>query len=301
MNNNRNVDFSIGISVYIMYFTVILFWSIFGVFIIQNFIFLETDTVVLWQLFTLSLILAFPLPVFFISWYVKQHSTDIITNWELVEREVSISEYKLMAKEYNAAYPQLMTNISPLRVVITVILGILTLSIPIQKHLIPYQALFFAPFTFGILLIFLGIALIFTLLPAAPSSLSSEFPYQSIKKYVNGAKFLYQVPGIYWIGIRLIVGKWAGYYTLRDPSLSARVEGIESIVVMICQLDTDGTISEVQFLNQSNHTNFPITDPIPNPSVETLKASVLEILNWYIELSDDKDILKEIIDELSSV
>jgi len=247
------------------------------------------------------LILAYPIPVFFISWYVKQYNTDIIPKWELVEREVSISDYTIMAKEYNAAYPQLMTNVSPLRIVISLALGILTLSIPVLKFHIPYQALFFVPFAFGILLIFLGITLLFTLLPAAPSSLSSEFPYQSIKKYVKGAKFLYQVPGIYWIGIRLIVGEWSGYYTLRNPSLSARIEGIESVVVIVCKLNSDGNISEVRFLNESHHTNFPFTDPILNPSIETLKSSVLEILNWYIELSDDKDFLKEIIDELSRI
>jgi hypothetical protein len=299
MTEQESVDLSPDLLVYLSFFTIITTWTFTGINMGMTSLIIVTPSFTSWLLFSSLLVLTYPIPIIGVSRYAKIYTKPLDLDWTYVTRDVSFDEYQELVNEYNSGYSHIMTILFPLRILISIILGVLAITLPyVLSQLTIIPLLFSAP-GFGVCLLVLGIGLVSAIFPAIPGNLSHEFPCQVTKKFRTGTRYLSQLPGIYWTGIRITLGEWAGYYTLRDPTLTARIEGIESIVAVNCEINTSGTITEVSFSNESDHEGFPMTDPIRNPSSEAIKESMKDIVLWYIDLSEDEELLQEVLDELS--
>ncbi|MHA1907287.1 MAG: hypothetical protein ACW98Y_08330 [Candidatus Thorarchaeota archaeon] len=298
MSEDESVNLSLELSTYALFFTIVLAWSFLGVFLTQSLLLVVSTNIENWIFFLSITVITYPVPIIGFSYYVKQRTPRVLPEWNFVERDVGIEEYRTMVNEYNSAYPLFMSKVNINRMLFVVLLGCLSIFLPSAMVQYSIDASLLSPLIYGFCLIILGVGLIASILPALPGSLSEHFPNQSYKEYKAGARFLSQLPGIYWIGVRLTVGEWSGYYTLKDPLLSARIEGIESTVSLICQLDGSGKIIEISFVNESSHKGCPLDEPIPHPSPAKVKESMKKVLLWYIELSGDEEILQDVLDEL---
>ena len=300
MSGKESVDLSLDLYIYASFFTVVLIWSFLGIFVTQSILLQVTADLMDWVVLITVIVVTYSIPISGISWYAKQRLVSVIPNWKFVERDVGIEEYRKMVKEYNAAYPLLMSKTHINRVIFVVILGSLSIILPILLRQISIDTALLSPAIFGFSLIILGVGLIATILPALPGNLSKEFPSQSFKEYRVGVSYLAQLPAIYWIGIRLEVGEWGGYYTLRNPTLSTRIDGIESVASMICEVDSRGTVIEVSIINESEHQGFPFNEVTPHPSPEELKDLIRQVLLWYIDVTGEKEILQDVLDDLKN-
>jgi hypothetical protein len=299
MPGEENVDLSPDLSVYVSFFTIIIAWTFLGVFVGQNILVLATPSLLTWLLFSSLIVVTFLIPISGVSWYVKQQSVSLHPEWNFVERDVGLEEYRVMVDEYHSSYSHLMSVVHIPRSIIVVFLGFLCIEVPYLLNQISFTPGIFSAPVFGICLLLYGIGLLSTVYPAMPGNLVEEFPRQVTKKFSKGLDYLSQIPGIYWIGIRLTIGKWAGYYTLRDPALSATIEGIESVANIICQVDSAGRMIEVTFQNESEHQGFPIEESFSTPSSEVLRDAISQILRWYIETTGEQEILQDVLDEVT--
>jgi len=297
---STNSTLSLGWFDYAAFFTIIVLWATMGLISAQQILLDLVVNPTLWFAVSAGIIISLPVPIALLSWKLKDNLGYANPEWNFVVRNVGMEEYARMMNEYISAYPLLVSILHRFRFAMVILLATLCSLVPYSMSQLSLEALILSPTIFGGFLIVLGISLITSLLPAMPGPLSDEFPVYRISPYRNALSFLTQLPGLHWIGINMTIGKWEGYYTLRDPIVSARVEGIESILAIMFEIDNKGHLLQMEFKNESEHQEFPLKEPISNPSVEEIKTSLKTVLTWYMGLSEDTDILQEILDDLDT-
>ncbi|MDF1538960.1 MAG: hypothetical protein P1Q69_08655 [Candidatus Thorarchaeota archaeon] len=282
------------------YFSIILVWAFIGLIAAQQILLQLTVNPILWLVTALSIILSFPVPITLLSWKLKDNLSHVDPQWNFAIRNVSIGEYEQMMDEYISAYPLLVSRVHAFRFIFSILIATVCLIVPYSMSQQSLDVLFLSPTVFGAIIILLGISLTASILPAMPGPLSDEFPVHDIDPFRKALALLSQVPGLYWLGLNMTIGEWEGYYSLRDPIVSARVEGIESVLVIRFEIDNKGRLLQMEFNNESDHQKFPLAEPISNPSLDIIKGSIRTILRWYMEVSEDPDFLQEVLDDLGN-
>ena len=133
-------------------------------------------------------------------------------------------------------------------------------------------------------------------------SLHSALLLEAAWYHPGAISFLVGIPGTFWVGIRLIIGESGGLYTIREPLPVARIEGIEGIARIECQIDSSGNITRLVPVFELD--NFKptkeledIDEPItPVKSVQLVRLMIQE----YIRHSGGEEILDDVIDDIDT-
>lgn len=285
---------------YIAFFAIIIAWTLIGYGITQNMLVTMLLDPSLWILNIAILVTSLPIPIGIVVWRLKDDIGTVNPEWNYVNRDVEMQEYSRMVNDYNSAYPFLMAKTHFERLLMVLLSGMLCVFFPLVLSFISIDALFVSPHLEGGLLVIYGIFLISFLAAAIPGPISHEFPFQKTSIWPKAIAELIQIPAIYWIGIRLKIGEWKGYFTLREPHLVARIEGIQSIFALSFDVNDKGRIVALSVVNESNNEKLSSISPIIDPSLDAIKSTIKKCLLLYREASEEKGFLDDIINELDS-
>jgi hypothetical protein len=234
-------------------------------------------------------------------WKMKDCVHISSADWNYRFREVTLDEFSHMITEYNHRYGHLISFIDirlpPLAMACYV--GALFLPFPFMRSTILLISL--TPVILAAVLVVFGILFSYLLFKFIPNSTTQQFPSYRPRIFRKSIRFLAQMPGIYWCGIRLNIGELGGYYTIGSPHPVARIEGIEGAARIDCSVDVTGSISSIVALLDSDTSLEPIivgkvTAPITATSVALL---IRKILDTYIEKRGGEDVLDEVLEEIN--
>lgn len=158
------------------------------------------------------------------------------------------------------------------------------------------------PIITALFVIVFGLLYSYFIFKLIPNSATSEFPSHKPRRFRRAISFLVGIPGTFWVGIRLIIGESGGLYTIREPLPVARIEGIEGIARIECQIDSSGNITRLVPVFELD--NFKptkeledIDEPItPVKSVQLVRLMIQE----YIRHSGGEEILDDVIDDIDT-
>jgi len=136
---------------------------------------------------------------------------------------------------------------------------------------------------------------------AVPTDASQQFPFNTPRKFRNAVCVLWNTPGISWVGVRISIGEARGYYMIRDPTVVARIDGIESAARIEAEIDRLG-----RFIKATSIMDFEPaegrwtveTDTTCGVTSETLRALVKRTLQAYTAAKGADALLEEILEEL---
>ncbi|MHA1936133.1 MAG: hypothetical protein ACW97A_12720 [Candidatus Thorarchaeota archaeon] len=254
-----------------------------------------------WLLSGSLLILTLIAPIAIIAWRVKSSTTFGNPTWEFRVREIEIMEFESMMKDYAKAYSHFLSIIPLVQIAILFLLSAAALAFPFVLFIISPVLLIYAPSMFGIVLVLIGLVLARVINSIMPSEVGKHFPFTPSKPLRTSVNELDQVPGVSWAGIRVRIGEYMDYYTIRDCVPVARIEGIESVGSLVGTLDAHGNLTRV-----TSHLAVDIeTDEgsseieyLDNPAPEGLLELVKRVLLEYVKSRGSNEILDDVLHEL---
>ena len=147
-------------------------------------------------------------------------------------------------------------------------------------------------------MILLGIAYTAVIFTGFPSPIEDEFRLPFIPRLEKTMHMIFDLPVLSWIGLKLHIGEWHGYYVIREPEIVAKIENLESAASLHFQIDSKGVVESVYISNESNREDFPKELKRSYPNLLDISNLLREFVLWYASVSDDKELLDEIIEEL---
>ncbi|MFW9920582.1 MAG: hypothetical protein ACFFED_13345 [Candidatus Thorarchaeota archaeon] len=283
---------------YGLIFLTIIIWTILSVEIINLLFGLIVSDSIVWLMLSSMLIFSYSIPIAILIWRMKMSIELLEPEWEYKERFVTFNEFRNMCMEYKKKYAFFTSRIDYRGIFSVSVVIVLALFIPLLLTYLGAILLALLPQVFGAFMIILGILYASILYAGLPSPLYEEFPILSPTYFGKALSSIYEIPALSWIGIRLRIGEWHGYYTLREPVIAAKIENLESATTVLFYVDSRGIVESVQFSNESSRNDFPKDMRKSYPSsfdiVELLRGFVL----WYANALDDKELLDETLDEL---
>jgi hypothetical protein len=235
------------------------------------------------------------------TWKMKDCIQFRKADWNYRLREVNFDEFSQMVKAYNHHYRQIIsildTRILPLAV--ACYLGSLFLPFALMRSTILLISL--TPIIIAVFLVIFGLLFFYLVFKFIPNSATPEFPTYKPLAFRESVRFLAHIPGIYWSGVRLMIGEAGGFYTLRDPHPVARIEGIEGAVRVDCNvLETGSILSMATLFDSENPQESTQIGRIKAP-ITMLDAAYLirNTLDTYIKLRGSGDLLEDVLEEVN--
>ncbi|MCF2136322.1 MAG: hypothetical protein K9W43_03695 [Candidatus Thorarchaeota archaeon] len=215
--------------------------------------------------------------------------------WDMRTRELAPSEYAHIVREYRRQYVHIVTHVNIFYLFSLVILGMMTVMLPILLLALSPLFMQYAPYLYGILLILFALTMsrfLYGIIPTAASESFSIKPLGSIKR---GLDLLSRCAGISWWGVRVKIGESQGLYVLKDAIPVGRVSGLESDAAILVHMEKRQPVSiEAERDWQDEHLVVPITtDPD-----DALYQLVLQLLQSFVQTTGDFDTVAEVLYDL---
>jgi hypothetical protein len=286
---------------YIPLFAVIIAWSIFGIEIASYDLLTIGVRPFEWLISGSLLILTLIAPIGIIAWRVKSSTTFSNPNWEFRVREIDIMEFESMMKDYVKAYSHFLSITPLVQIVFLFLLSAVALTFPFILFSISPVLLIYAPMIFGIFLVLIGLVLARVLNSLMPSDVGKHFPFTPSNLLRKSTNDLERIPGVSWVGIRLRIGEYMEYYTIRDCVPIARIEGIESVGSLVGTIDVHGELTRVtSHLVRGVETDDGSSqiESLENPTPEGTLELVKRVLFEYVKFRGSNEILDDVLHEL---
>lgn len=281
-------------------FSVIILWSVFSVAVVQGFFGLLLYDSINWVALASILHFTYLLPLGIIIWRMKMSVDLMDPDWTFERRFVSFSEFREISAEYKSKYSLFTSRLDLRWILASLAMVVISIGSPFILYILDPAGLAFLPQIMGAIQIILGISYSLVLIAGVPSPLHEEFPLYSPGRFGSVIAALSSLPVLSWIGIILDLGEWRGYYSLREPKIAAKIDGMESVATLICDVDRRGIITSCTVENNSAHDDFPNDLVHSNPGIRDIIALLKKCVYWYMQCSEDKEILAEILDELET-
>lgn len=252
-----------------------------------------------WATFLLVLLI----PVLGITvWKLKDQVQLSESHWNFCTREVDLDEYEQMIKDYNRKYSFVMSSFSHSFIITTILLFLGILLVPFFLMQTNSLVISLTPVILALLVMFFGFAFGLALFKAMPNSATNEFPYHRPRRYRKKVRFLLSLPGVFWSGIRMIIGEDRGFYTIRNPLSIARIEGLEGVAWIEWNENSTGTTSTICSLLQINSSEEPLV--VGELIMPTTKFSIVELIKktmlLYIEHKGTEELLDDILEDIDN-
>jgi hypothetical protein len=286
----------------VLIFLVVLVWGFMG-FEVAQYRLLNLYTSPLVWFFWASLLFVSLMPVLVaISWRMKTGISYLDPNWDLREREVTVTEYNVMIKEYQRAYQHVLSRIDYYLIVLLILVYVGALLFPFVTMQTTISIIAATPVLFGLFLVPFGILfanVTFKFIPNEATPFLSYLQPRQLRKFIellNGA------PGISWAGVRVTLGEIGGYYTIRNPKPLARIEDIEGVSRIECELDEDGGLVKVCAylqLGDGEETTL-VEETHPQLTSYFIAQIVNTTLHAYIEAKGEQELLEDVLEEVET-
>jgi hypothetical protein len=281
--------------------TVVLVWGFFGGEQAQYLLLVYGQNPLAWYGFSLILVISLAAVLGSLSWGFRNRITIGTADWDFRSRELTLSEFQDLVKEYRRAYSSVLVDFDTGLLGLWTVLGISAVVAPPALGGISVLALVYSPYLFGAFLIGFGTCFALFVFRAAPSGASSEFEKPSPKDIERLVDLLSAACGISWAGVQIKIGEWEGLYTIRDVTAVGRIESIESAGRILLRSDADSStirlVREIELGDDSDIEVFHLDARSPRLELD-LARSVLESLDFYARVRESDPILREIMEEV---
>ncbi len=288
---------------YLLLFVILLFWMFLGFNVVQYSIITVTRSPISWMYIGSLTLLGLAPSVALIAWRVKQRSIFTEPDWNFKRREVGVTEFKIMQREYHRAYSHLIARLDPVYLLLVLVSFSLAISSPLVVALLVPGALIYAPLLFGFAVLPFGVTLFVFILRLVPTDTTMHFPHINVKSLGRLLAVLWETPGVSWAGLSLEIGEAGGYFTFRDISLIGRLDAIESVACIILPLQSGGAIHTVrgEFLAESNATPMTLEATAADLSSlpEILGQMVIRLYRLYVDAKGHDPFVDEVLEELN--
>jgi hypothetical protein len=247
-----------------------------------------------------SVLIATQIPVLGVFvWWTKQRVDAGPFDWEFRDREVTLSEFGNMMDQYTHDYQYIISRVDYRLLGCAVLVGVVLAASPYV--LLPTNELVISltPAALGLLMMALGIVLSLFLFRLVPSPLCQDFPHYSTRRVRIGVSNLRDLPGTTWVGVRMSIGESHGLYTIRSPRVIARVEDIESVARLQCELSQRGHLKTAEAIIERRGGDEDVLSVLTDDiSRFNLTILVRRLLEEYANERGDDEFLEEIIEEV---
>ncbi len=289
------------LSYQILIFIVLIIWSFMGFEIaqVQLLPLYETPfTWITWAIFVLASIIPC---ITVVAWRMKSQIRYNEPEWNFREREITLSEYQEMMKQYRSQYRNILSIVDYYQIILAVILSIIAITIPFLLMRSNIFLIAASPLIFGFLVLTFGLICTSIMFNYIPNDATPYFPIVFVGTIRPWIELMEKTPGISWTGVNLSLGEAGGYFTIRDVSPVSRIEGIESVSKIKCVIDESGhllKVTAILILDDSEKSHI-IDEFSGEPSLKELTQLVHKTLQTYISSKGADEILQEVLEEVT--
>ncbi len=298
MNEPIENDLSLPWYYAVLLFSIIILWAVLSIEILFMLFGILVSDSTSWLSVSVPLLLIYPLPLAATIWRMKWSLEITEPEWEFKDQYISFSEFRTISKDYRSNYTLFTSRFALERVVLVAMVLVFSMSLPFILDSLLFPILVFLPQLFGLLTILLGILYTSLFFAIIPGPLNHEFPLYPHKPIRRGLRLLSDIPALSWIGVCVRIGYWSGYYTIREPLLAAKIEGLESVATLLCSVTQDGAISYAWVHNEMEHEGFPKIPKKARPTSDDIIDMVREVVKWYSLVSPENEVLDDVMFDL---
>ena len=237
-----------------------------------------------------------------ITWKMKTTISYTEPTWDFRERDITVPEYESMMKQYRGAYQHVLSIIDYSMICLSALLFPAAILIPFALMRTTFYLIAATPVVFGLLVMIFGIVFANFTYKYIPNEATPHFSYISPTPLRNFVRLMEQAPGISWAGVHATIGEAGGYFTVREPKPVARIEDIESVARVECQLGDSGDLIRVtSVLQLDGSEELVVADESPDQLTPYLVAQIVrKTLLAYIEARGEKELLEEVLEDVET-
>ena len=285
----------------ILIFLIVFVWAFMGFEVAQFQLLHLYETPYTWISWAVFILVSIVPAITAITWRMKSNIDFNEPEWDFKEREVSLSEYVIMMKQYRSEYRNLLSIIDNGLILLTVILSVTAVVHPFFLMRTTVFLIAATPVVFGFLVLIYGLVCSSIIFKFIPNDATPHFPIVSEKSLRPSVKLMETAPGISWTGVSVLLGEASGYYTVRDATPVSRIEGIEAVAKIQGIMDESHHVSKLVFTLALDNSDTPKV--IGESSGEITSNSITELVHKtllaYIEAKGANEILDEVLEEVT--
>ncbi|MHA2151830.1 MAG: hypothetical protein ACXAAQ_07595 [Candidatus Thorarchaeota archaeon] len=281
-------------------FIILIAWSFMGFEIAQYRLLTLYESPFEW-IFWATLLFISMLPVLSaITWRMKTNISYNEPTWDLREREITMTEYRDMMKQYRGAYQHVLSTIDYPMILVAAVLFVGAILFPFVTMSTSIYLIAATPIIFGLFVLPFGIVFANVVFKFIPNKATQVFSISYPKSLSRIVRLMRQAPGISWTGVHVTLGEASGYFTVSDPTPVARIEDIESVAKLECLLgESSGLINVRSLLQLDSEEPTLIADESLNQLTPTVIAQMVKkTLLAYIEAKGESELLEEVLEEV---
>lgn len=236
-----------------------------------------------------------------VTWRMKTRISFTEPDWDFREREVSLSEYEKMMKQYRSEYRNFLSTIDYGLILIACIISATAVTFPFLLMRTTFLLIAATPVIFGFLVLIIGLVCSSIIFKFIPNDTISQFSVVSEKSLRPSIKMMEMTPGTSWTGVSVMLGEAFGYYTIRDATPVARIEGIESVAKIHGILDESDHVSKLVSLLTLDDSDTPkvIGETSGELNPTQIAELVLRTLLAYTETKGADELLDEVLEDVT--
>ena len=285
----------------ILIFIIVFVWAFMGFEVAQFQLLSLYETPYNWISWAVFLLVSIFPAITAVTWRMKTNVEFSEPEWDFREREVSLDEYGDMMKHYRSEYRNFLSAIDIGLILLAWILSVIAVVLPFLLMRTTIFLIAATPVIFGFLILLFGLVCSSILFKFIPNDATPLFPSMSEKSLRPPIKVMESIPGISWTGVSVMLGEAVGYYTVRNATPVARIEGIESVAKIQCIMDESNHVSKLVFTLTLDNSNTPTVigessgEMTPKHITEMVQKTILA----YIEAKGEDDLLDEVLEEVT--
>ncbi len=253
-----------------------------------------------WVAWSVFIIISLTPAITAITWRMKSLARFSEPDWDFREREITLSEYDNMVKEYVGQYRNYLSIIDTPLLLAACAISISAVIIPLLLMRTTILLIAAAPVVFGFLVLLFGLvwsSLMFRYIPNDASKFFIIIPAKSLHQTIV---MMQHTPGISWTGVSVTLGEASGYFIFRDVSVVSRIEVIESVAKIQGIVDEFGRVSKlVSTLALEGATVPRVIDEFSGEiNLKVLTMMVSKTLQEYIAKKGANEFIEEVLEEV---
>ncbi|MBY8997741.1 MAG: hypothetical protein KGD60_08410 [Candidatus Thorarchaeota archaeon] len=285
----------------ILIFLVVFVWAFMGFDVAQFQLLTLYETPNNWISWAVFLLVSIIPAITAVTWRMKTNVDFIEPEWDFREREVSLSEYGKMMKQYRSEYRNFLSTIDYGLILLAFILSVTAVTHPFLLMRTNIFLIAATPVIFGFLVLIYGLVCSSIIFKFIPNEATLQFPFVSEKSLRPSIKVMEAIPGISWTGVTVMLGEAFGYYTVRDATPVSRIEGIESVAKIKGKMDESHHVSKLvsTLILDNSDTPKVIVESSGEITPKQITGMVYKTLLAYIEAKGADEILDEVLEEVT--
>jgi hypothetical protein len=220
-----------------------------------------------------------------ISWRMKTNISYNEPTWDLREREITMTEYRDMMKQYRGAYQHVLSTIDYPMILVAAVLFVGAILFPFVTMSTSIYLIAATPIIFGLFVLPFGIVFANVVFKFIPNKATQVFSISYPKSLSRIVRLMRQAPGISWTGVHVTLGEASGYFTVTKlECLLGESSGLISVRSLLQVDSEEPTLIAEESLNQLT----------PTVIAQMVKKTLLA----YIEAKGESELLEEVLEEV---